>query len=154
MLLNDFRHRPQQQEDDCLVACCRMVLSYLGIEKSESWLWSRLATGAVTPFPKVEKLAEELGLLITVKRWGDLTTFVPAIESGLPVLVAVNAEDPQNWPYVGNHAVIVVGFDNQSVFINDPAHVNAPLAIEINTFLLAWSYRDYEYAVIRLAEEL
>lgn len=41
-----------------------------------------------------------------------------------------------------------------SVFIHDPAQVEAPLEIDMDTFLLAWANRDYEYAVIRLAEGL
>ena len=70
------------------------------------------------------------------------------------MLIAVNAEDSQTWPYVGNHAVVVVGFDDQYVFVNDPAQMGAPLEIDTSTFLLAWSYRDYEYAIIRLAKEI
>lgn len=30
----------------------------------------------------------------------------------------------------------------------------APLAVDLDTFLLAWANRYYAYAVIRLAEEL
>lgn len=153
MLLNNFRHWQQQHEDDCLVACCKMVLDYLGIAKSEAWLWQRLKTGEVTPFPNVAKLADELGLTVEVTEWGELTTFGAYIESGLPILVAVNADDPQYWPYVPNHAVVIVGFDEQFVFVNDPAHPEMPLEIGIDTFLLAWSSRNYEYAVIRLAAE-
>lgn len=154
MRLSDFRHKRQQHEDDCLVACCKMVLGYLGIEKSESWLWQRLRTGTVTPFPNIEKLAPELGLSIEVGEWLDLAALEPHIDSGLPVLVAVHADNRRHWPYVDNHAVVVIGFNEQSVFIHDPAQVEAPLEIDMDTFLLAWANRDYEYGVIRLAEDL
>lgn len=154
MLLSDFKHRRQQHEDDCLVACCKMVLGYLGIEKSESWLWQRLRTGTVTPFTNVSILAAELGLSIAVERWGDLATLAPAIEAGLPVIIAVDADNPEDWPYVGHHAVIVVGFNDHVVFVHDPAQLTAPLEIGIKAFLLAWANRDYQYAIIRLAEEL
>ena len=152
MLLDNFRHWQQQHEDDCLVACCKMVLDYLGITKSEAWLWHRLSSGDVTPFPTVAKLADELGLTVEVAYWGSLTTFGAYIESGLPILVAVNADDPKDWPYVSNHAVVVIGFDDQHVFVHDPAQPETPLEISIASFLLAWSNRDYEYAVIRLAQ--
>ena len=36
---------------------------------------------------------------------------------------------------------------------NNPAVDDAPQAVAIDTFLWAWSRRDYEYAVIRLMEE-
>lgn len=66
----------------------------------------------------------------------------------------MNADIATEWPYYRDHAVVVVGFDDVHVFINDPAQVEAPLAVDIDTFLLAWANRNYEYAVMRLAEEL
>lgn len=76
--------------------------------------------------------------------------FDPYIESGLPVIVAVDADTADQWPYYRDHAVVVIGFNDEYVFVNDPAQAEAPLEIDIDTFLLAWANRDYQYAVIRL----
>lgn len=153
MLLNNFSYWPQRHEDECLVACCKMVLDYLGIAKSEAWLWQRLSAGEVTPFPNVETLADELGLSVEVGFWqDDLTLFAPYLESGLPVLVAVDADVAEAWPYFDNHAVVVIGFDDTHVYLHDPSQAETPFLIDAETFLLVWSRRDYEYAVIRLAE--
>jgi hypothetical protein len=46
--------------------------------------------------------------------------------------------------------VVIVGFNEHEVYVNNPAVEDAPQTIEMNTFLWAWSRRDYEYAVIRL----
>ncbi|MBV7326925.1 C39 family peptidase [Chloroflexi bacterium TSY] len=153
MLLNNFNHWQQRHEDDCLVACCKMVLSYLGIEKSESWLWQLLSSGDVTPFPHVKILADELGLNIEYG-YGrdDLTLFAPYLETGLPVIVSVDADRSDEWPYVDNHAVVVVGFDDTHVYVNDPALSDTPLAVDIDLFLLEWSNRGYQYAVLSLTE--
>jgi len=130
------------------------VLDYLGIAKSADWLWQRLSAGDVTPFPKVATLAAELGLMVEFGYWrDDLTLFGPAIEVGLPVLVAVDADVAEAWPHVANHAVVVVGFDDDHVYVDDPAQTETSFAVEAETFLLAWSRREYEYAVIRLAAE-
>jgi hypothetical protein len=131
-----------------------MVLDYLGIEKDEAWLWRRLTAEHVTPFPHLAKLAAALGIVVEVRTEGVLEQFGPHLESGLPVIVAVDADDPSYWPYVPHHAAVVVGFDEQRVFVNDPVHPEAPLELDRDTFLLAWSRRDFQYGVIRLAAEL
>lgn len=155
MLLSGIRSKQQRDEYDCVVVCCQMIFGYLGIDKDEEWLWKHLRSGQITPFSKVQNLATELGLVVELGSWqDDLTLFVPYIESGLPVIVAVDTDAAAYWPYYRDHAVVVVGFDDAHVFVNDPAQVEAPLAVDIDTFLLAWANRDYAYAVIRLAEEL
>jgi len=99
-----------------------MILGYLGIDKDEAWLWKQLRLGQITPFSKVQNLATELGLIVELGSWqDDLTLFEPYLESGLPVIVAVNADVAAHWPYYRDHAVVVVGFDDAHIFVNDPA---------------------------------
>jgi predicted double-glycine peptidase len=130
-----------------------MVLDYLGIEKDEAWLWRLLTAEHVTPFSHLARLAPALGLVVEVHTEGVLEQVGPLLESGLPLIVAVDADSPSYWPYVRHHAVVVVGFDEHHVFVNDPAHPEAPLAVDRDTFLLAWSRRDFQYSVIRLAAD-
>jgi len=153
VLLNNIKHWQQQREDDCLIACCKMVLDYLGIDKETGWLWQQLAVDQVTPFPRIITLAAALGIVVDVSTGGALAQFAPILEAGLPIIVAVDADGPSYWPYVRHHAAVVVGFDEEYVFINDPAQTETPLAIDRGTFLLAWSRRDNQYAVIRLTED-
>ena len=150
-LLNGIKHWRQRRDGDCLVACCKQILAYLGIEKDEGWLWQRLRATGVTPFSNLEKLAPALGVVVEIYRGGTPDAFVSYLESGLPVLVAVDADDVQFWPYTHHQAVVVVGFDEQQVFVHDPMQIEAPFAVDLDSFLLAWSRRDEQYAVIRLA---
>ncbi len=155
MRLESLKNWRQQHDYDCLVACCKQILDHLGIEKSEEWLWDQLSATSgdrgVTPFPNVKNLGDALGVVVEYHENGTVAHFAPYIESRLPILVAVTADEPQSWPYVGEHAVVVIGFDESNIYVNDPAHPETGLAVDINTFLLAWSERDYEFAVIRLA---
>lgn len=64
--------------------------------------------------------------------------------------MAVDSDDPMQWPYFSNHVVVVVGFNPDEVYVNNPAVADAPEIVDVNTFLWAWSRRDYEYAVVRL----
>lgn len=151
MLLSNFAHRRQRLEADCLVACAAMVLDYLGITRSDAWLTRLLETTAIgTPFSNIERLADALGLVVEYAEWATLTRFAPYLEEGLPIIVAVDSDAPDQWPYYQNHAVVVVGFNDDEVYINNPAAFDAPEVVDMNTFLWAWSRRDYEYAVIRL----
>jgi ABC-type bacteriocin/lantibiotic exporter with double-glycine peptidase domain len=152
VLLSNIRNWRQQHEDDCLVASCKTVLDYLGIEKDKEWLWHRLLAGEVTPFPNIKNLAATLGVVVEVQTDGTLEMFESLIESGLPVIVAVDADSPRYWPYVRHHAVVVIGFDEQRVFVNDPAQPEEPLEVDVDTFLLAWLRRNYQYAVLRLQQ--
>ncbi|MEZ4663222.1 MAG: C39 family peptidase [Caldilineaceae bacterium] len=153
MLIDNIRFLRQQRDYDCLIACCKMVLDYLGIHKNDRWLRRRLADGEVTPFPNIVRLTRALGLVTVTAKWGQPATFAPYIESGLPVIVAVDTDYADLWPYVPNHAVVIVGFDDDVVYVNDPQLDEPLFAVDIDTFMLAWSHRDYQYAVIQLAEQ-
>jgi ABC-type bacteriocin/lantibiotic exporter with double-glycine peptidase domain len=158
VLLSNIEHRaqraPERREADCLVACAAMVLDYLGIRRQYGWLSRVLETTAIgTPFSHLEKLRDALGVGVELGENGTLATFEPLLDSGLPIIVAVDTDDPEQWPHYPNHAVVVVGFSTEQMYVNNPAVSEAPQEIEVETFLWAWSRRDYEYAVIRLAEE-
>jgi len=42
--------------------------------------------------------------------------------------------------------VVVVGIEEQMVYLMDPALDEGPTAVEEEAFLLAWSWFDYYYA--------
>jgi len=154
VLLSGLKHRQQRNDYDCLVVCCQMILSYLGVDKDERWLWRQLRSGQITPFSNVKNLATELGLAVEIGRGhDDIRILAPYLEMGLPVIVAVDTNYTDGWPYVKDHAVVVVGFTDEVVYVHDPATPEALLTIDSDTFLLAWVNRDYEYVVIRLLGE-
>ena len=86
MLLSNFRHWRQRREADCLVACTAMVLDYIEIHREYNWL------------AKV------------------LSDFETVLDSGLPIIVAVDSDASNVWPYYENHAVVIVGFNKETIF--------------------------------------
>ncbi len=155
MLLSDIKNWRQQREADCLVACTAMVLDYLGIHREYSWLTRILQTTEIgTPFRNVTKLHSAIGISVRTDINGSLAAFAAVLDLGLPVIVAVDSDDVGIWPYYHHHAVVVIGFDNDTVFINNPAANDAPQEVALETFLWAWSQRDYEYAIISLTESI
>jgi hypothetical protein len=80
---------------------------------------------------------------------GDTETLWSHLTTGLPVIVAVRTDDLPYWlnrtdipdeEKATDHAVVVVGLDEQTVYANDPDFEQAPQVIDLDEFLLAgWS---------------
>ena len=44
--------------------------------------------------------------------------------------------------------MVVVGFDEQTIYVNDPVFDEHPISVPIIEFELAWMAFDYRYSVI------
>jgi hypothetical protein len=52
------------------------------------------------------------------------------------------------WDQVTNHAIVVVGLDDEFVYVHDPAFAVAPIQVSHGDFELAWQEWDEFYAVL------
>lgn len=149
MTLLTVSHRQQTQQADCLAACAAMVLDYLHIPISYDKLTQLLKIDAIgTPFRNLDNL-QSLGLSILIEE-GNMQLLKEYLETGLPSIVAVDTNQLPYWDEATDHAVIVVGMDNENVYLNDPDLSTAPQAVSIAEFELAWLEKDYLVAVIQL----
>lgn len=132
-----------------------MVLTYLGIPTSYQYVASVLRTTPFgTLFSNIANL-RSLGHFILVGQ-GTNEQLMSHIESGLPCIIAVSAHELAYWRQneppqsLNNHAVVVVGFEQNSFYLNDPAFAIAPQQVSVAEFDLAWLEKDNLYAVIGL----
>jgi ABC-type bacteriocin/lantibiotic exporter with double-glycine peptidase domain len=142
-------HKPQKGNGYCLPACAQMVLAYLGISRSQESLGKTLALNPPfgTRHSHIQKLASsnikvtyEAGTLAELHHW---------LDQDVPVIVFVQAGDLPHWSgHHFQHAVVVVGIEDQTVSLMDPALDTGPTATDIEAFLLAWSAMDYYYAAL------
>ncbi len=140
-------HRKQTQPADCLAACAAMVLHYLGrpiAYKRPLNLLDIRRFGA--PAFHILRLAD-LGLSVVYKE-GTLKDLEQHIRHGEPCIVFVQTADLPYWSAACDHAVVVVGLDEEGVYVNDPAFDEAPQHVPFADFDLAWLARDYVYALI------
>lgn len=143
-------HRTQRHKADCLVACVAMVLDYL--EKPIDY--ERL-TGLLDIEPDIGGQASNvrhlsvLGISVYYGT-GTLDDLARYIAQDIPCIAFVNTANLSYWPEASRHAVVVVGWDAERVYLNDPFFEAAPQSISHLEFELAWEEFDNAYAVLRL----
>ena len=146
-------HWKQRQQADCLVACTAMILEYLQVPVRYERLLQVLRTMPIgTLFRNLRYLESAYGLSVTVG-YGNSQLLQPFLETGLPVIVSVNTQMLSYWNYQEMiHAVVVIGIERETLYVNDPAFDMAPKAIPLAEFELAWYEEKNLYGVIGLVE--
>jgi len=143
-------HRQQSQQADCLAACAAMVLNYLQLPIDYKRLLRMLNVKTYgASLHNLHNLAS-LGLFVLVEE-GDIAKLQAHLEIGLPPIIPVStAKLLSYWKEDTDHAVVVVGIDDEWVYLNDPEFTSAPQVITLQEFESAWLEQDYWYAVIGL----
>jgi len=124
-----------------------MVLDYLGRSTPYEQLLRFLDVkpwGA--PAYNVQRLTA-LGLSVLYTE-GTLQALEQHIQQGHPCIVFVHTEPLPYWSENTNHAVVLIGFDEENAYLNDPFFPEAPQIVSLGDFELAWLARDYMYALI------
>lgn len=140
-------HRKQRRQADCLAACAAMVLEYWKRPVGYARLMALLGIqdfGA--PSSNIQRLAD-LGLSVCFSQ-GALADLEAHLARDEPCIVFLRTGELPYWTEDTGHAVVVVGLDSDSVYLNDPAFDRAPQRVSRGDFLLAWLEFDYDYAVI------
>ena len=133
-----------------MVACAQMALLHIGIRRPQSELNRLLGlTQAGIPAPRIRRLAE-LGAYVEYEI-GDEHALRGAVDRGFPLIAFLITGDLPYWAISLRHAVLVVGYDDAIVYLNDPAFSDSPKHAGWGDFLLAWSEFDYRYAQITAA---
>jgi ABC-type bacteriocin/lantibiotic exporter with double-glycine peptidase domain len=98
------------------------------------------------------RLLSGLGVRVTYSKT-NLRGLEALLDQGLPVIVFVRTGELPYWTYQTDHAVVVVGYDEDYVYIDDPDRSGAPISVPSGDFELAWLERDYAYALIATNED-
>ncbi len=143
-----IEHRHQEEEAGCLAACAQMALAHWGIEISQKAL-NRLfdLTPAGAPASRLRRL-ERYGVQVALRN-GTLADLIQALEQNTPSIVFVSTGSLPYWSLDTQHAVLVVGYDNDDVLIADPAFDETLQRVNKLALLLAWDEFDNRYALIR-----
>lgn len=142
-------HIPQRTEADCLPVCIQMVLSHLGRPVPYERLIDLLDTRWFgTPAGNIQRL-EQLGIAVTIADL-SLSDIGHHLKAGLPVIAFVNTADLPYWSENTDHTIVIVGMDDETVYVNDPHFVQAPQRIPHTVLDLALLRFDHRCAVLQL----
>lgn len=142
-------HLPQLSDGDCLAACAGMVLNYLGRAIDYARLLQLLK---IRSFGAPAGNIRLLTALDTTPIYSqtDMLGLETLLQQRHPVIVFVRTGDLPHWTYNTDHALVVVGYDENTIYVNDPDRREAPIAVPHSNFELAWLERDYYYAIITI----
>lgn len=138
----------QQGEVDCLAACAAMVLAYTEQSIPYPQLLHTLQIGPIgAPRRNISNLARH-GISVTYREASLAVLAETYLEVGEPVIVFVDTGELHYWSIAVNHAIVVIGLDEEHVLALDPAFSTSIQAIPHEEFQLAWINGDYTCAVI------
>jgi ABC-type bacteriocin/lantibiotic exporter with double-glycine peptidase domain len=140
-------HIHQGIQADCVPACAAMVLGYLGMPTPFERLKSILGTHeAGTVASQIRKL-ESLNLTAIYKR-GTFEELQDHLSNNHPCIAFVMTGQLPYWKDDRSHAVVVVGLEDEHIYLNDPELDFAPIQVSRGDFDLAWLEWDEMYATL------
>ncbi|MCB0111712.1 MAG: C39 family peptidase [Caldilineaceae bacterium] len=94
--------------------------------------------GLGTPFSQIQHL-HPLGVTVIYQEFGTLPEIYDLLCHGWPCIVGVQTQELPHWNKVNTqHAVVVVGMDQDHVYLNDPEFPAVPIQTPLGDFDLAW----------------
>ncbi len=143
-----LKHLQQPRAGECLAACVTMILDYIGRQVRYRRLFRilKIIRGAGTASFNVRNL-EQLGYRVLYQH-GTLNQLRRHLEQNQPCIAFIETGELPYWDENVSHAVVVVGIDEQHVYLHDPAYARSPIRVSIGDFDLAWLGHDELYAVI------
>lgn len=139
------RHHRQEHNMSCLAACSKMLLDFHGNRVEESALRDLLSTeNSGTPVVNILKLNASLpNTKAEVHHWSldDLLGYLKTRQC--PCAVTVGTIHLPHWKRKSClQAVVIHGFDEKEIFLNDPYFDDHEFQVPIKAFLSAWAEMD------------
>jgi ABC-type bacteriocin/lantibiotic exporter with double-glycine peptidase domain len=127
-----------------------MVLSYLGQEISETELVAQLGTTALGTLGNRLLRLSSASLDVDFNPL-TLPLVCDKLNIGIPVIALTRTLFLDYWQSDLAHAVVVVGYDDEYLLLNDPEFEDAPQRATPDGFLAAWGEFDYLAGTIKQA---
>jgi len=126
-----------------------MVLAYLGRDEPYEHLVKVLGTRWFgTPADNIQRL-EQIGVVVTLTEL-SLAEIEAHLRAKRPVVAYVDTSELPYWSVSADHVVVVVGIDEEQVYLNDPYFKDAPQSVSRVAFRLALLRFDNRCALLAL----
>ncbi len=143
-------HRTEAFAGACLPACCQMALALWGISESQSEIAAQIGhiEGAGTAARIITRLTA-LGVEVEWREYGTVNELRQAIAEGKVPVVFLRTGELPYWDQDVPHALVIVGVEADTVYVNDPAFENAPIPVPVGDFELAWDEFGCQWAIVQ-----
>lgn len=110
------------QKSDCFPVSVSMLLRYYGIIIEPDYLSQRIGVQGGTNFNQVQNSLKDTGHTLLYKKGQTLNDLIASIDKGIPFGVTCNYGLLPNRQdtYTGAHLMVVTGYDNKDIYVNDP----------------------------------
>ena len=139
-------HQQQFNTSACVPACLSMVFSMYGVSVSQQDLIAQLGTYADgTNLDVLEQISfERFSFRHEVDFGSSIEALFETIKRGVPVICVIVSSYLPHSQEDRLHAVLVVGSDDEHVYLNDPLLAGEGIVqMERTTFLKAWEWSDF-----------
>ncbi len=113
-----------------------------------SWRLKRIlgTTALGTPASNIKKLNSHK--LRASYSQGTLDDIQQNLWTGNPCIVFVRTDEISHWESGTDHALVIVGIDDEFVYVNDPYFESAPIPVLIGEFMIGWIERQQYFSTI------
>ncbi|HRQ39444.1 MAG TPA: papain-like cysteine protease family protein [Chloroflexota bacterium] len=141
-------HLLQDKPSWCLPACVAMVAAYWEQPLYQADVAQWLGTTDIgTPSGRIQRLAR-YGFEI-IYQTGSLAQLESWLTQQMPCILFVRTGALSYWQLDTAHALVLTGLTSDLATLLDPMMETTPIAVGTDELLLAWSYFDYTYAVLK-----
>ena len=147
-ILHAVSHVQQQHDGDCLATCAAMILDALDQHLEYVELLRLLRIRAYGAPASNVRLLSTLGFDVTYSAT-NLAGLEALLQQGHCVILFVRTGELPYWSYSTDHALLCVGYDEQSFYVHDPHLEPGPTQVSRGDLELAWLEHDYRYAVVK-----
>jgi hypothetical protein len=125
-----------------------MVLAYNGLEADQHALARQLDVIEEIGAPASRVLRLNSPSFAVTYREGDDADLRTALARGTPPILSVTTGELPYWDEDTAHAIVLVGMNDETALVNDPAFEEAPVSVRIGDLLLAWDEAHNAVALI------
>jgi len=105
-----------------------------------------------TPHRNIRRLIEIVPDIQVTYKQGELSDLYRALDGGSPPVAFVWTAELPYWSIGVWHAIVLVGYDEHNLYVNDPGFDDAPQSLKPGEFDLAWQAHDSYYALAMRAQ--
>jgi len=150
MSLLPILHKPQEEIGYCFPACVQMALTHLDIFYSQQRLASKLGVipGVGVPASHIHRLSSR-SISTVYETEATVADLEQWLERSIPIIASIQTSELAYWHgQVTQHAVLVIGLDENAVYVLDPAQTSDVISVSIDEFMLAWDEIGFTYSVL------